>query len=137
MNIVGGFVVVADLYVLPHHRGQHVRVILATLLVNGYGVFGDVEGSVAQAIFDVDEHIGQLAIVGHDGLRHVRTLAGSVLTHVNLLPFRGRTAEGHSTTHAGRGRRVNWHRGRRRFYFRVRRGALLFVGVLLLAAARQ
>src|SRR5882724_6654815 len=111
--------------------------VLATLLVNRSRVFGDVEGAIAQTFFHVDENVGQLAVIGHDGLGHIAALAGRVLAHVNFLPLSGGAGKGHSATHAGRGRGINWRRGWRRFYFRARRSALLFIGVFLLATARQ
>src|SRR6266436_648416 len=111
--------------------------VLATLLVNRSRVFGDVEGAIAQTFFHVDENVGQLAVIGHDGLGHIAALAGRVLAHVNFLPLSGGAGKGHSATHAGRSRKINWRGGWRRFYFRARRSALLFIGVFLLATARQ
>ena len=56
----------------------------------------------AQAFFHVNEDVGQLAVVGHDGLGLVVALAGRVLAHVNLLPLWEPPVELHGAADAGR-----------------------------------
>ena len=84
MNVVCGRIVILDFNVLTGHRAQHVRVILATLLVDGDGFLGKVKGAVAQALFYINENIGQLAAIDDDGLSRVGALASGILAHINL-----------------------------------------------------
>jgi len=54
-------IVVLDLHGLARHHAQHVGMIFATALIKHDGVFGNVEGAAAETVFDIDEHVGEIA----------------------------------------------------------------------------
>ena len=58
-----GGIVVLDLDRLSCHHAEHVRMVLAALLIEHDRILGSVEGAIAQAVFHVNEHIGQVAAV--------------------------------------------------------------------------
>ena len=112
MNVVRGFVVVLDLDVLPGHHAQHVRMILAALLVDGDRILGNVEGAVCPGRLSRRRRRWPdcrrwprrfSAIVG--------ALAGRVLAHVDLRRLGSRAVELHGAAHAGHGRGINRRRG--------------------------
>ena len=63
MDVVGGGIVVLDLHGLSGHHAEHVGMILAALLIEHDRILGRIEGAVAQAVFHIDEDIGQVAAV--------------------------------------------------------------------------
>ena len=63
MDVVRGGIVVLDLHGLACHHAEHVRMILAALLIEHDRIFGNIEGAVAEAVFHIDEDIGEVATV--------------------------------------------------------------------------
>src|SRR2546428_13508767 len=59
-------------------------VILAALLIERDGIFGNIKSAISESVFHVHKNVRQFAIVGHNGLRHVIALAGRILAHVYL-----------------------------------------------------
>src|SRR5260370_25652462 len=57
--------------------------VFAATLIEGDGFLWNVECTVAQALFDVDKHVGEVASAGHHVFSCVRALAGGILAHVN------------------------------------------------------
>src|SRR5271169_6562466 len=84
MNVVGRWIAVDDLDGLIGDYAQHVGMILAPALVEGDGFLGNIEGAIAEALFNVDVNVGKLAGAGRNVLRHVGALASGILAHVNF-----------------------------------------------------
>src|SRR5260370_6618403 len=104
MNVVGGRIAVDDLDCLIGDYAQHVGMILAAALIESDGLFGDVERAVAEALFYIDEDVGEVTTGGHYVFRHVCALAGGVLAHVHLCGLGGFAFKFHGTSNAsGRG----------------------------------
>src|SRR5260370_14698141 len=83
MNVVSGRIAVDNLDGLTGHYAQHVGMVFAATLIEGDGFLWNVECTVAQALFDVDKHVGEVASAGHHVFSCVRALAGGVLAHLN------------------------------------------------------
>ena len=79
-----GRIVVLDLDGLARHHAEHMRMILAALLVEHDRVFGDVKSAAAKAVLHVDEHVGEITAVDDDVLGFIRAFAARILAHVDL-----------------------------------------------------
>src|SRR3989442_9566147 len=75
-------------------------VILAALLIERDGIFGNIKSAISQSVFHVHKNVRQFAIVGHNGLRHVIALAGRILAHVYLGGLGDRPTVRCSATHS-------------------------------------
>src|ERR1051326_1237743 len=84
MDVVSSGIVVLDLHRLAGHHAQHMRMVLAAFLVEHDGVLGKVEGAVAEAVFHVNEDVGQIASADPDVFSLVGPLAAGVLAHVDF-----------------------------------------------------
>ena len=84
MNVVGSVIVVPDFDILPRHHAQHMRMILAPFLIDSGRILGNIKRPIAQPIFYVHEHVGEIARVGNNGFWRVCAFASRILTHVYL-----------------------------------------------------
>src|SRR6266478_6261431 len=101
MNVVSGRIAVDDLDGLIGHNTQNVRMVFAAALIEGDGFLGNVERAVAEALFYVDEDVGEVTAGGHHVFRHVGALASGVLAHVNLGGLGGFAFKFHGAGDAG------------------------------------
>src|SRR2546429_9406561 len=81
MDVVRGRIVILNFDILPRHHTQDMGVILAALLIERDGIFGNFKSAISQSVFHVLKNVRQFAIVGHNGLRNVIDLAGRILAH--------------------------------------------------------
>src|SRR5580700_10897221 len=108
MNIVGGGIVILDLYRLSSHHAQNVRMILASTLVEHDRSARHIERAIAQPVFYVHEHVCKIA-VGHNyvfGL--VGSLAARVLAHVDLRSLGSHALERYLAAERSYGRGIDW-----------------------------
>src|SRR5260370_39977208 len=101
MNVVGGRIAIDDLDCLIGDHAQHVGMVFAAALIEGDGFLGNIERAVAEALFHIDEDVGEVATTGHNVFRHVGALAGGVLAHVNLGGLGGFAFKLHGAANAG------------------------------------
>src|SRR6267142_2788692 len=134
VDIVGGGIAVDDRYGLAGDHSHHVWVIPAAALIEFNGFLGDIEGTAAEAFFDVDEDVCEMAVRDDDILGHVRAFAGGVLAHVNLGGLRRGAVELHNADDDGSRGWVNRRGGGCRGRSRRR---LLFRGFFLAASCEQ
>src|ERR1700674_24170 len=113
MDVVRGLIVVLDLDILARHYSEHVGMILASLLIESYRVFGNVKCASAEAVLHVHEHIGQIAAGNNHGFGGVGAFAGCVLAHVNLGGLGCCAVELDGAADAGHGVGVNGSGGGR------------------------
>src|SRR5213593_2950518 len=135
VNIVCRRIVILNFDILPRHHTQDMGVILAALLIERDGIFGNIKSAISQSVFHVHKNVRQFAIVGHNGLRHVIALAGRILAHVYLGGLGDRPTVRCSATHSCGGGGINWSGGGFRLF--CRRGGLLLTGVLFLATTYE
>ncbi len=107
MDVVGGGVVILDLNCLSCHHAENVGMILAALLIEHDRILGSVEGAIAQAVFHVDEDVGQVAATDHDAFGFIGALAAGILAHVDLRGLGSGAVELHRAAHGRRGRGIN------------------------------
>src|SRR5260370_11320168 len=84
VNVVGGAIAVDDLDGLTNHYADDVGFIFAAALRQGDGIFGNVEGAVAEAFLNIDENVLEMSCADNDVLGGVRALAVGILAHVNF-----------------------------------------------------
>src|SRR6266849_9787745 len=130
MDIVCGGIAVDDRYGLAGDHSHYEWVIAAAALIELNGFLGNVKRAAAEALFDVDEDVREMAVCDDDILGHVRALAGGILAHVNLGGLRRGAIEFHNTDDDGSRCWVNRRGGGGRGW--SRRG-LLFRGFFLAA----
>jgi len=110
MNIVQGLVVVLKAYRLAGHHGDHVRNVAAAFLLNGDTLLRRIEVAIAQAVFHVNQHVGQMAIVDDNLLGCRAPLAAGIVRHVDWLGS-GRSAfKADGAGDGGCGGRIDWCR---------------------------
>src|SRR5216684_3285501 len=117
MNIVCGGIAVDDLDGLIGDYAQHMRMVFAAALIEGDGFLGNVEGAIAEALFHIDEDVGEVTTTGHNVFRHVGAFAGGILAHVNFGGLGGFAFKLYCAADAGgRGgiNRGGWGSGRSR-----------------------
>src|SRR5262249_6303073 len=135
MDVVRRRVVVLDLDGLASHYAEHMGMIFASALIEYDGVFGDVEGTVPQAIFHKHKDVREIAIADVDRLGFVRALAPGILTHIDLGWLRSRSIELYGAADGSHGRRIDRScRGGSGWLFS---GVAGLLGVLFLAARPQ
>src|SRR5947208_17142408 len=98
MGVVHVLIAVDDLVGLICHYAHYVGMIFAAALIERDGFLGNVEGAVAEALFYVDENVGEVAAGGHNVFSRIRALAGGILAHVNFGGLRGFAVEFPSAT---------------------------------------
>src|ERR1700680_2986241 len=101
MDVVGRGIVVLDLDRLTCHDPKDVRMVLAPALIKHDSVVRNVKRAASQAFLHVDEYIGKIAAIDHDGFSFVRTLAAGILAHIDLGGLWCRSIKLHPTAHPG------------------------------------
>src|SRR5437868_7584472 len=112
MDVVRGGIVVLDLHCLTGHDTEHVRMILASLLIEHNGIFGQIESAIAEAVFHVYEDVGEIAAADHNTFSLVSALAARVLAHIDLCRFGSGAIELHSAVNRGHGGGIDGSSGR-------------------------
>src|SRR3984893_14988875 len=137
MDDVGSGIVVLDLDGLTCHDPKDVRMILAAALIKHDSIARNVKRSASQAILHVNEYIGKIAAIDHDGFSFVQTLAAGILAHIDLGGLWSRSIKLHGTANLGSrcwSNRGGGARGRRLL---LGGGVGGLLGVLLLIARDQ
>ncbi len=135
VNVVQRRIAVDDVEFLADADAEHVRMVAAAFLIDGDGTGRRVVGVVAEAVLDVDEHVGELAVrhfVGFLGLRRrVGLHADRIGVHLDRFVLRRDAVEGDHTVDVARRRRVDLGAAR------CRTTSLRRVEIIFLPAARD
>src|SRR5205823_7875638 len=98
---------------------ENMRMVSTSILVERDCFFWCIESAAAQPVFDIDEHIGQIATAYFHRLGLVCAFARRILAHINLCWFRSSSVELHRATHGRDGAGINRRGcGRSRLFFR-------------------
>ena len=105
MDVVGSGIIILDLNGLAGHHAEHMGMITAALLIKNDRILGNIEGAIADAVFHIDENIGEVAFIDDERFVLIGAFAGGVLRHVDLGRLRSRAIVLHrSAQRAYRGR---------------------------------
>ena len=134
---MGSGIVVLDLDGLTCHDPKDVRMVLAAALIKHDSIVRNFKRAASQAFLHVDEYIGKIAAIDHDGFSFVRTLAAGILAHIDLGGLWSRSIKLHRTANLGGGCRINRGGGARGRCLLLGRGVGGLLGILLLIARDQ
>src|ERR1700733_14842810 len=100
-------------------------IFAAALMEDGWSS-GNVKRAAAEAIFHVDEHVGEIAAIDRNVLHLIYALAGRILAHIDLRRLGSCAVELNGAAYRGNRRGINGSSCRRcRRLFRSGAGGLL------------